>query len=32
MLKNNNKKGVKVCEVKKKVLIILMFNIRLVLS
>jgi hypothetical protein len=32
MLKYNNKKEIKVCEIEKKVLIILMFNIRLVLS
>jgi hypothetical protein len=32
MLKNNNKKEIKVYKVKKKMLIVLMFNIRLVLS
>jgi hypothetical protein len=32
MLKNNNKKEVKVCKVKKRVLIMLMFNTKLVLS
>jgi hypothetical protein len=32
MLKNNNKKEVKVYKIKKEVLIILVFNIRLVLS
>jgi hypothetical protein len=32
MLKNNSKKEIKVCEVKKKVLIVLMFNIKLMLS
>jgi hypothetical protein len=32
MLKNNSKKEIKVCKVKKKVLTMLMFNIRLVLS
>jgi hypothetical protein len=32
MLKNNNKKEIKVYKVKKKVLTILVFNIRLILS
>jgi hypothetical protein len=32
MLKNNNKKEIKVCKVKKEALIVLVFNTKLVLS
>jgi hypothetical protein len=32
MLKNNNKKEIKVCKVKRKVLTVLVFNTKLILS